>query len=376
MGGGGKRVSGPGPNPASPAKPAKPANKKTQEWRIRGWRVRNLAAGGALFILFAVGFYLAQLYGEISTMIENRRAALTSAIYSAPHPIRAGDDVERSALLDRLAQLGYSQVPLANTPGEYTKAARAIAIYLRPFRVGMKDYPAEMVCVSLDKERITGVADSFGVRKSEAMLEPEVIGRLLPGAPAERVEVQIGQLKPYLVKGLLANEDRFFYYHPGIDPIRIVEAAFTDLRTHRMAQGASTITQQLARTFMERRERTLSRKGRELAVAAVIEIRLRKSEILERYINDVPMGQYGGSPIEGMPQAARYFFNKDLAEVTPAEAATLIGMVQAPTLYDPRRHPEACTRRRNVVLGVMKNAGVIDDATYTTAVASPLKVSK
>ncbi|HSU91601.1 MAG TPA: transglycosylase domain-containing protein [Sporolactobacillaceae bacterium] len=376
MGGGGKRVSGPGPNPVSPAKPARPANKKPQEWRIRGWRVRNLAAGGALFILFAVGFYLAQLYGEISTMIENRRAALTSAIYSAPHPIRAGDDVERSALLDRLAQLGYSQVPSANTPGEYTKAPRAIAIYLRPFRVGAKDYPAEMIRVSLDKERISGVADSFGVKKSEAMLEPEVIGRLLPGAPAERVEVQLGQLKPYLVKGLLATEDRFFYYHPGIDPIRIVKATFSDLRSRRLAQGASTITQQLARTFMERRERTLSRKGRELAVAAVIEIRLRKNEILERYINDVPMGQYGGSPIEGMPQAARYFFNKDLAEVTPAEAATLIGMVQAPTLYDPRRHPDYCLKRRNVVLAVMKSAHVIDDAEYAAAIATPIKITK
>src|SRR3984893_826505 len=372
--GGGKRV--PGPNPASPAKPAKPANKKPQQWRIRGWRVRNLAAGGALFILFAIGFYLAQLYGEISAMIEQRRAALTSAIYSAPHPIRVGDDVERSALLDRLMQLGYSQVPSANTPGEYTKAARAIAIYLRPFRVGAKDYAAEMIRVSLDGERISGVADSFGVRKSEAMLEPEVIGRLLPATPAERVEVQLGQLKPYLVKGLLANEDRFFYYHPGIDPIRIVEAAISDFRSHRLAQGASTLTQQLARTFMERRERSFSRKFRELAVAAVLEIRLKKDEILERYINDVPMGEYEGTPIDGMPQAARYFFNKDLSEVTPAEAATLVGMIQAPTLYHPRRHPDACRKRRDVVLGVMKHAGVIDDATFASAVATPIQITK
>ena len=211
------------------------------------------------------------------------------------------------------------------------------------------------------------MADSFGVAKSDAMLEPEVIGRLLPGAPAERVEVQLSQLKPYLVKGLLANEDRFFYYHPGIDPIRIVEAAIADLRAHRLVQGASTLTQQLARTFMERHERSFSRKFRELAVAAVLEIRLHKNEILERYINDVPMGEYEGTPIDGMPQAARYFFNKDLSEVTPAEAATLIGMIQAPTLYDPRRHPDACRKRRDVVLDVMKRAGVIDDATYAAA---------
>jgi penicillin-binding protein 1B len=362
--GGGKRV------------PATPAKKTPREWRIRGWRVRNLAAGTALLAFFAVGFYIAELYSEISTMIEQRVAALTSAIYSAPHTIRAGDDLDRSGLLDRLAQLGYSQVPAADTPGEYTKAPRAIAIYLRPFHVGAKSYPAEMVRVILDGTRVSGVADSFGVKKSEAILEPEVIGRLLPGAPAERVEVQLPQLKPYLVKGLLASEDRFFYYHPGIDPIRIVEAAIADFRSHRLAQGASTLTQQLARTFMERRERTLSRKFRELAVAAVLELRLRKDEILERYINDVSMGEYGGSPIDGMPQAARYLFNKDLTEVTPAEAATLIGMVQAPTLYDPRRHPDNCKKRRDVVLGVMKRAGVIDDATYTTAIATPIQITK
>jgi penicillin-binding protein 1B len=366
---GGGRQEPPKPKP-------KPAAKKSGEWRIRGWRVRNLAAGGFLLAFFAIGFYLAQLYGEISALIEQRRAALTSAIFSAPFPIRAGDDFDRSGLLDRLAQLSYSQVPLASAPGEYTRAKNAIAIYLRKFNVGAKEYPAEMVRVALDGTRITLVADSFGVAKSDAMLEPEVIGRLLPGAPAERVEVQLGQLKPYLVKGLLASEDRFFYYHPGIDPIRIVEAAISDVRVHRLVQGASTLTQQLARTFMERHERTFSRKFRELAVTAVLEIRLKKDEILERYINDVPMGEYQGTPIDGMPQAARYFFNKDLSEVTPAEAATLIGMIQAPTLYDPRRHPDACLKRRNVVLGVMKHAGVIDDATYTAAIATPIQITQ
>jgi len=372
MGGGRQDPGKPKPKP----KPAKPAKKTSPEWRIRGWRVRNVAAAGFLLVFFAIGFYLASLYGEISALIEQRRAALTSAIFSAPFPIRAGDDFDRSGLLDRLQQLSYSQVPLASAPGEFTRAKNAMAIYLRAFNVGAKEYPAEMVRVGLDGTRMTVVADSFGVAKSDAMLEPEVIGRLLPGAPAERVEVQLGQLKPYLVKGLLASEDRFFYYHPGIDPIRIVEAAISDLRAHRLVQGASTLTQQLARTFMERHERTFSRKFRELAVTMVLEIRLKKDEILERYINDVPMGEYEGSPIDGMPQAARYFFNKDLAEVTPAEAATLIGMIQAPTLYDPRRHPDACIKRRNVVLGVMKHAGVIDDPTYRAALAAPLQITK
>src|SRR5216684_331589 len=349
---------------------------KAKEWRIRGWRVRDLVAGGCLLVLFAVGFYLAVLYAGISSMIEQRRAALSSAIYSAPHIIRAGDDLGRSLLLDRLGSLSYSPAPVAQTPGEYAKTPQAIAIYLRGFHEGLKQNPAEWVLVHLRGERIQAVTDASGAVKQYARLEPETIGRLLPGTPAERVEIQLDQQTPYLVKGLLATEDRYFYYHPGIDPIRIVEAAFADLRSHRLAAGASTLTQQLARTFMERHERSFKRKFRELAVAMVLEIRLKKSQILERYINDVSMGSYEGTPIEGMPQAARYFFNKDLGQVTPAEAATLIGMVQAPTMYDPRRHPEACQRRRDVVLGVMKRAGVIDDATYAAAITSSVKITK
>ncbi|MGO8734399.1 MAG: hypothetical protein ACLQVM_16620 [Terriglobia bacterium] len=93
---------------------ANPGKSKRSPWRIRGWRVRNLAAGGLILVFFALGFYLAQLYGEISALIENRRAALTSAIFSAPFPIRTGDDIERSGLIDRLAHLSYSQVAAAN----------------------------------------------------------------------------------------------------------------------------------------------------------------------------------------------------------------------------------------------------------------------
>jgi penicillin-binding protein 1B len=382
--GGGKTGNG-GKRPAQAAKPAaqaaksratvaKPAARK--EWRIRGWRVRYIAAGVFLVAFFSLGFYLAQLYSEISAMIEQREAALTSAIYSAPAPIRAGDDVERVGLFDRLDQLSYSSSPNATAPGEYTRTPRAISIFQRGFRVGMRDYPARIIRIVVDHSKIVEVADAYGVQVQDAMLEPEVIGRLMPGAPAERVEVSLGDLKPYLVKGLLANEDRYFYYHPGIDPIRVIEAAVADLRAHHLVQGASTLTQQLARTFMERRERSFSRKFREFAVAIVLEFRLRKNEILERYINDVDMGSYDGTPIEGMPQAARLFFNKDLSEVTPAEAALLIGMVRAPTTYDPRRHPDNALRRRNIVLGVMQHAGVIDDATYKTALASPLQTVK
>jgi penicillin-binding protein 1B len=339
-----------------------------------GWR--RGALGAFLLAAFAFGFYVAKVYSDVSLLIEERRAALASAIYSAPLVINAGDEVVPLHLIERLNNLSYSRVEAPTHPGEYSMTPGAMTINVREFTVGTRGYPATVVHLTFEDDRVAGLADAFGIAMSQAALEPEVIGRLLPDAPAERVEVTLAELPPYLTKGLIATEDRFFYYHFGFDPIRIIEAALVDYRSHRLRQGASTLTQQLARTFMDNRTRSLRRKVRELTVAIVIEMRLSKNEILERYVNDVAMGEYAGTPVYGMPLAARYYFNKDLAQVTPAEAATLIGMVQAPTLDDPRRHPEASRARRDTVLALMHRARVIDDAQYAAAVAAPVVTVK
>ena len=267
-------------------------------------------------------------------------------------------------LLDRLRRLSYTRVSAVAQPGEYLQTPDRIMIFRRRFRWGAREIPGALINLSARRRRhYQGGHGSTGQPTARAMIEPQVIGRLMSDAPAERVETPLGDLKPYVVDGLLATEDRYFYYHPGFDPVRMVEAAWADLRARRLVQGASTITQQLARTFLTR-ERSFARKFREAAVALVLEMRLRKDEILERYINDVPMGDYHGVPIYGLPMAARYLFGKDLREVTPAEAATLIGMIQAPTLYDPRRHPDQSQRRRDTVLAVMHRAGLLDDEQY------------
>jgi len=346
------------------------ASKMDAFFRRIGWRRTTI--GVAIALAFGGGFYLAQVYREISALIEERRAALSSAIYSAPLEINPGDNLAQLHLFDRLEHLSYSRVAAPSRPGEYAAAPGVITVYQREFTIARNDFPALIVHLSTSGGQITGVANAFGVALDHADLEPEVIGRLTPDAPAERVAVALNEVPPYLVKGLLATEDRFFYYHPGFDPIRIIEAAIVDLHSHRLSQGASTLTQQLARTFIERHTRSFHRKVRELAIALVLELRLTKNEILERYINDVPMGEYDGTPIYGMPLAARYFFNKDLNRVTPAEAAALIGLIQAPTLYDPRRHAEACRSRRDTVLGLMQRSGVISASEYQAAIASPV----
>lgn len=360
----------------APQKPRSGAGSPMSRRSPWAMRLRRTAIAVALTTLGLAGFYLASLYAQISAILEQRHAALSSAVYSAPHRIRPGDDLDHSQLVDRLTSLSYSPVSVVTTPGEYARTASSLILYLRGFRRGSEEIAPKKIVVTLKGGDILALRDAAGAALAEALLEPETIGCLVPGAPVENVEVDLVDQKPWLVQGLLATEDRFFYWHPGINPLRIVAAAITDLREGRLAAGASTLTQQLARTFLGRRDRSFERKFKELAVALLLEYRLTKDEILERYINDVSMGAFEGTPIQGMPQAARYFFHKDLVQVTPAEAATLIGMVQGPTIFDPRRHPEASTKRRDVVLGAMKSQGVIDAATYAEAIAEPVRVSK
>jgi penicillin-binding protein 1B len=343
-------------------------------FRRLGWR-RSLV-GLLVLSAFGIGFYLAQVYVDISELIEERHAALTSAIFSAPLEVTPGDELGPLHLIDRLEHLSYSRVANVAHPGEYSMQPGAMTLFVREFTVGSHGFPATMVRLTLDGNRVSTIADSFGASRDRVEIEPEVIGRLLPDAPAERVEVTLDDVQPFVVKGLLATEDRYFYYHFGFDPVRIIEAAIVDLHSHRLRQGASTLTQQLARTFIERHTRSFHRKIRELSIALVLEMRLTKKEILERYINDVPMGEYEGSPIYGLPLAARYFFNKDLRAVSPSEAAILIGMIQAPTLDDPRRHPDASRARRDTVLTLMRRAGAISDAQYAQAVAQPVVAIK
>jgi len=342
--------------------------------RWRGVRWRYVAIGALFAGFFAGGFYLAGVYGQISELIEQRKAALTSSVFSAPAYLEPGQDIDQLRLLDRLRRLSYTRVTAVAKPGEYAQAPDRIIIFRRPFRWGASEIPGALINLTLDDGTIKVIKDSAGAQNPRALLEPQVIGRLMSDAPAERVETPLGDLKPFVVHGLLATEDRYFYYHPGFDPIRIVEAAWADLRARRLGQGASTITQQLARTFLTR-ERSFTRKFREAAIALVLEIRLRKDEILERYINDVPMGDYHGVPIYGLPMAARYLFGKDLHEVTPAEAATLIGMIQAPSMYDPRRHPDQSRKRRDTVLAVMHRAGLLDDEQFAAARSTPIQVA-
>ena len=182
----------------------------------------------------------------------------------------------------------------------------------------------------------------------------------------QRTSVPLERVSPHMIDAVLAVEDRRFFQHYGIDPVRIVTAAWRNLRAGRIVEGASTITQQLARAAQLSPVRTYERKIREVLVAARLEERYSKRRILEEYLNTV----YFGEGYYGVEAASRGYFGKSAADLTLADAALLAALVRSPSADAPCVSSERATRRRNLVLALMRNQGRIGAADFQAAAAT------
>ena len=167
--------------------------------------------------------------------------------------------------------------------------------------------------------------------------------------------VHLNQLPPALPAAVVAVEDRRFYHHPGIDPIGLARAAWVNLTAGRVAQGGSTLTQQVAKTLFLTNARTVGRKVQELFLTLWLERHFTKKEILEIYLNRV----YLGSGAWGVDAAARMYFGVPARGVTLAQAAVLAGLPRAPSRFNPRVNPQAATARGKEVLAAMADTGAI-----------------
>lgn len=172
--------------------------------------------------------------------------------------------------------------------------------------------------------------------------------------------VSVDDLPPYVVNAVLATEDRRFYNHWGVDPFGIARAIYVNFVRGGYAQGGSTITQQLAKNLFLSRERTMKRKIQEAMLAVWMETKLTKNDILSAYLNRV----YLGSGAYGIDAAARVYFDKSAKQLTVREAATLAGLLKAPTRYSPSNNPKLSDQRTRVVLASMHDAGYLSDADY------------
>lgn len=185
-------------------------------------------------------------------------------------------------------------------------------------------------------------------------------------------EVSIKEIPQYLKDAVISTEDKNFYSHDGYDIWGICRSMIVNLVNKKATQGASTITQQLARILFLSNEKTITRKIKEIQVAARIEKTISKDKILEMYLNNV----YLGSGAYGVGAAASTYFNKNLSELTLAECALIAGLPQAPSVYSPYKNIKLAEKRRNKVLRRMYIMKTIDKEQYQNAIKEKIVLNK
>ena len=211
------------------------------------------------------------------------------------------------------------------------------------------------------------------IRLKEPLRVYSVDGRLMGEFGDERrITIQIEDTPQDLINAVLAAEDDRFFSHHGVDPLGVLRALITNLKSGQTRQGASTITMQVARNYFLSREKTYTRKIKEALLAFKLERELSKNEILELYVNKIFLGHRSF----GFQAAAAFYYNKPLAELTLAQLAMLAGLPKAPSSINPVSNPARALERRNYVLRRMQGLSLIDDAAFEKASSAPLTAER
>ena len=295
-------------------------------------------------------------------------------IYSAPEPIRVGDEWSIAEIARNLRHAGYTTSGGRGDTATGTYAASASAIEIKP---GPESYHApESATIRIAKGRVDSITGDKGETLSAYALEPQLITGLFDAKRrSKRRLLAYDEIPKVVVNAIVSIEDRRFFEHNGINYVRLVEGVLAPVMGHRRMQGGSTLTMQMARAFFLSNERSVRRKMAEMMIATDLERRFSKQQILEIYVNQVDMGQRASFNIRGFGEAAQAYFGKDIGSINLPEAALLAGLVNGPSYFSPYRHPDRAIERRNIVLQAMFDNHAIGKEQLERAKATPLKLA-
>ena len=320
--------------------------------------------------------------------------AFPSRVYSDGLTFVVGRPLPHAYLARHLEARAYREVADTPTqPGTYMWLGdESVEIVLRGF-TDAKDPEGyggpERIRVMLDRgvlfalERLGPPPAAPGTQttiapdlKHPPRLEPWPMAQLAGSRDVRRTWVPLARIPKVLRDAVVASEDRRFRSHWGLDLRGNARALVTNWRAGEVKQGASTITQQVARGLFLQREKTFDRKIREAIYALALETALSKDEILEMYLNSVYWGQGQGRGVAGAAEAASWYFDKPVESLTLNDAALLAGIIPGPNVYSPFKDPAAARQRRDGALANMVEAGVLDAKTAARARARPLDVKQ
>lgn len=331
----------------------------------------------ALVVLFAVvaGAIFIHYYNVYARIIDARLNghlfSHPSMLFAAPQTVTPGEQLAVDDIVRHLRRAGYS----SDQPSPVgTFEVNSNGIVIRP---GPESYHSpEPTLIRVSGGQVASIENANnGQQMSSYDLEPELLTTLFDSKREKRRLLKYKDLPPTLVQAVLSIEDRTYFQHGALNYWRIMAAFWRDLRSGRREQGASTITQQVARNFFLTPQKTLRRKLTEALIAEELEQRLTKQQILELYANEVYLGQRGTYSIHGFGEGASAYFNRSVSQLTLPQCALLAGIIHAPNADSPYRYPERAKARRNQVLTAMLNDGDITKQQWQEAVNSPLDVT-
>ena len=312
---------------------------------------------------------LDRLNEQITSRFEGKRWELPARIYGRPLELYVGKELREEQLQQELALLQYKETEQPEKSGEYRISENLFTIYSRNVHFPDDRQPATIIELTLENNQISSLTDQQSQQRlSLFRLEPLLIASIYPGDNEDRLLIQLKDTPNLLSKALLLTEDKKFYQHIGVRPLSILRAMLANLKAGRTVEGGSTLTQQLVKNLFLSNEQSMGRKLKEAFMALLLEYHYQKDEILEAYLNEIYLGQDGKRAIHGFAMASKFYFERNIDELSPDQIALLVGIVKGASFYNPRNHPERARARRNFILRNMGQAGLL-----TPDVASQLQ---
>jgi penicillin-binding protein 1B len=355
----------------------KPARKKTVS--KKPGLLRRLFRFFMLLVGLGIGLgvpWVVWLDMQVRDEFEGRIWEVPSRVYARPLSLYSGKSISKQSLFSELEASGYRRQQNVSVPGTYSVSGKSFDINRRAFTFDDGEKPATRFRLQLDNKTITSIRGASGSEDPGLVrLDPAEIASIYPLHDEDRTLVALKDIPELLVTGLQAVEDRQFKHHHGVAPRSIARAVLANAKAGRTVQGGSTLTQQLVKNYFLSSERTLVRKANEAIMAVLLELHYDKAQILEAYLNEVYPGQQGKHAIHGFGRASEFYFDRSLQDLEPQQIALLIGMVRGASFYNPRRNPKRALERRNQVLKIFGDTGLMTATAVKTAKSYSLGVT-
>ncbi|MBS0376562.1 MAG: penicillin-binding protein 1B [Proteobacteria bacterium] len=337
-------------------------------------RRRLIALGLGTLVLAILAFvgWVVYLDHVVTREFRGRLWSVPARVYAEPLELYAGAAVSADELEQELKRLHYRPGDPAVGPGLYRRRGGEFDVHARRVRFVDEQRAPARIGVRAGPDSIQGLSAADGAELPLFRLDPLLVGSVFPVHGEDRIVLAPDEVPPLLRAALKTIEDRRFDEHHGVDPRSILRALWADLRAGHIAQGGSTLTQQLVKNYFLSDEQTARRKLTEAVMAMRLEAHFSKEEILVAYINEVYLGQDGERAVHGFGLGSQFFFGKPVDELDAGELALLVGLVKGPSYYDPRKHPDRARARRNLVLQELADAHLIAPAEAQRAAQQPI----